>query len=271
MLETRETCRGERDPRGVVTLTLARPEKHNALGQRMVIELTDLLGWAAALPDVRALVLAAEGRHYCAGADLGDMQAMAAATPAENLADARRIATLMRRLDEFPRPTLAVVQGAAYGGAVGLACCCDMVIAAPQARFCLSEVRLGLAAAVISPYVLRALGARQARRYVLTAEVVAGEEAVRAGFAHQIADDLAAARVAWEASVLAGAPGAQGAAKELLRGIAGHPVDDALVELTATRIAELRAAPEGREGLAAFFERRPPAWARETGPIAEGD
>ncbi len=263
MRETRTTCHAELDGRGVVTLTLARPEKHNALGQQMVIELDQLLGWAAGRPETRLLVLAAEGKHFCAGADLGDMQTMAAASREENLADARRIAAMLRRLDTFPQPTLALVQGAAYGGAVGLACCCDMVIASPRARFCLSEVRLGLAAAVISPYVLRALGSRQARRYVLTAEVVDAADAVRAGFAHLIADDLAAARAAWEAQVLAGAPGAQAAAKALLREIADRPVDDDLVSLTATRIAELRAAPEGREGLAAFFERRPPAWARQ--------
>ena len=263
MLENRSTCRAELDARGAVTLTLARPEKHNALGQQMVIDLTELLAWAAGRPETRLLVLAAEGKHFCAGADLGDMQTMATASDAENIADARRIACLLRSLDTFPRPTLALVQGAAYGGAVGLACCCDMVIASPQARFCLSEVRLGLAAAVISPYVLRALGPRQARRYVLTAEVVEAADAVRTGFAHQVADDLAAARDVWVQQVLAGAPGAQGAAKALLAAVAGRPIDDDLVAMTATRIAELRAAPEGREGLAAYFDRRPPAWARQ--------
>ncbi len=263
MREIRSTCRAELDERGVVTLTLARPEKHNALGQPMVDELNDLLGWAAGRSETRLLVLAAEGKHFCAGADLGHMQAMAAASREENLADAHRLASMLRRLDTFPRPTLALVQGAAYGGAVGLACCCDMVIASPQARFCLSEVRLGLAAAVISPYVLRALGSRQARRYVLTAEVVEGAPAVHAGFAHQIADDLAAARANWEAQVLAGAPGAQAAAKALLREVVGRPLDDDLVAMTATRIAELRATSEGREGVAAFLERRPPAWARQ--------
>jgi methylglutaconyl-CoA hydratase len=261
VIEARSTCRAELDERGVVTLTLARPEKHNALGRQMVAELDDLLTWAASQPQTRLLVLAGEGKHFCAGADLGDMQLMAAASAEENYADAHRLAAMLRRLDTFPRPTLALVQGAAYGGAVGLACCCDMVIASQQARFCLSEVRLGLAAAVISPYVLRALGSRQARRYVLTAEVVEGAEAVRAGFAHHIAADLAVAGMAWQNQVLAGAPGAQAAAKTLLREIAGRPVDDDLVAMTATRIAELRAAPEGREGLAAFFDRRPPAWA----------
>jgi methylglutaconyl-CoA hydratase len=263
VLETRSTCRAELDARGAVTLTLARPEKRNALGQQMVVDLDDLLGWAAGQPETRLLVLVGEGQHFCAGADLGHMQAMAAASREENVADAGRLAATLRRLDAFPRPTLALVQGAAYGGAVGLACCCDMVIASPQARFCLSEVRLGLAAAVISPYVLRALGSRQARRYVLTAEVVEAADAVRAGFAHLIADDLAAARATWETQVLAGAPGAQAAAKVLLREVAGRPLDDDLVAMTAIRIAELRAAPEGREGLAAFFDRRPPAWARQ--------
>ena len=206
MRETRATCHAQADDRGVVTLTLARPEKHNAFSGAMVGELRELLDWAADREPLRALVLRAEGKHFSAGADLADMQIMADADLQENLTDARRLADLMRSLDTFPRPVLAVVQGAAFGGAVGLACCCDTVIAGPAARFCLSEARLGLAAAVISPYVVRTLGPRRARHAVLTTEMIAAEPALACGLVHEVADDLDAAVARWCEAVLAGAP-----------------------------------------------------------------
>jgi len=261
MQETRTTCRATADPRGVVVLVLARPDRHNAFSMIMVREIDELLRWAAALPGVRALVLRAEGQHFSAGADLADMQAMAAADRQENLDDAVRLAKMLRRLDTFPRPVLGVVQGAAFGGAVGLCCCCDSVIASPQARFCLSEARLGLAASVISPYVVRALGPRRARHSVLTAEVIDAAAALRCGLVQEIADDLDTAVAGWLQAVLLGAPGAQAAVKELVQRVHGHPVDDNLVRETALLIAELRTRPEGREGLAAFFAKRAPAWA----------
>jgi methylglutaconyl-CoA hydratase len=257
----RTTCRADIDAQGVVTLTLARAEKHNALSGAMVRELDALLRWAGEQPGVRALIVRAEGKHFSAGADLADMQKMAAADRQENLDDATRLAKLLRRLDTFSRPTLAVVQGAAFGGAVGLCCCCDSVIAGPRASFCLSEARLGLAASVISPYVVRALGPRRARHAVLTAETLDAATALRDGLAHEVADDLEAAAARWTTHVLAGAPGAQAAVKELVQRIHGHPVDDELIRETALLIAELRARPEGREGLAAFFAKRPPVWA----------
>jgi methylglutaconyl-CoA hydratase len=261
MNETRTTCRATADAHGVVTLTLARPDRHNALSSLMVRELTELLDRAAALPDVRALILRAEGKHFCAGADLADMQAMADADHQENLADAVRLAHLLRLLDTFPRPVLALVQGAAMGGAVGLACCCDSVIASREARFCLSEARLGLAASVISPYVVRALGPRRARHAVLTTEMIDAEAALRYGLAHEVTDDLDAAATRWRAAVLAGAPGAQQEIKSLVQRVYGHPVTDQLVQETAELIADLRGRPEGREGLSAFFAKRPPRWA----------
>ena len=261
MQEKRTTCHLALDARGVATLTLARPEKHNAFSSVMVAELDELLTVAAAAPDVRALVLRAEGKHFCAGADLGDMRAMAEADRQENVNDAVRLARMLRRLDTFPRPVLALVQGAAYGGAVGLCCCCDSVYVTPAARFCLSEARLGLAASVISPYVVRTLRPRQARHSVLTAERMDADTARHRGIAHEVVDDLDAACDTWLAAILAGAPGAQEAIKELVQRLHGHPVSDGMIRETALLIAELRARPEGREGLAAFFEKRPPAWA----------
>jgi len=261
MLEQRSTCHADLDPRGVVTLTLARPEKRNAFSSVMVTELNDLLVWAADQPTIRALVLRAEGKHFSAGADLADMRTMAEADRQVNINDAVKLARMLQRLDTFARPVLAVVQGAAYGGAVGLCCCCDSVIVGPQARFCLSEARLGLAAAVISPYVVRTMGPRHARHSVLTAEMMTAEVAIQRGLAHEISDDLDAATNTWLEAVLAGAPGAQADVKKLVQRVHGHPVSDGLIRETALLIAELRARPEGREGLAAFFEKRPPAWA----------
>ncbi len=261
MQQDRSTCRASLDPQGLVTLTLARSEKHNAFSSIMVQELNELLKWALAEPSVRALVLRAEGKHFSAGADLADMQAMATADRQANLDDAVRLAKLMRRLDTFPRPTLALVQGAAYGGAVGLCCCCDTVIAAPTARFCLSEARLGLAASVISPYVVRTLGARRARHAVLTTEMIDAEAALACELVHEVADDLDAAALRWRRAVYAGAPGAQAAIKEMVQRVHGNPVDDGLIRETALLISDLRARPEGLEGLAAFFAKRPPAWA----------
>ena len=261
MIQIRTTCRAAIDPQGVVTLTLARPDKRNALSSVMVRELSELLDWAADREGLRALILRAEGQHFCAGADLADMRTMADADHQENLDDAVRLAHLLRRLDTFPRPVLALVQGAAMGGAVGVCCCCDTVIALPDARFCLSEARLGLAASVISPYVVRALGPRRARHAVLTAETIDADTAHLYGLAHEVVEDREAAIADWRRDILAGAPGAQAEIKTLVQRVHGHPVTDALVQETAELIADLRARPEGREGLSAFFEKRPPSWA----------
>jgi len=250
------------DTRGVVTLTLDRPEKHNAFSSVMVDELHELLGWAAGQANVRALVLRAEGKHFSAGADLGNMRTMANADQQENLDDAVRLARMLQRLDTFPRPSLAVVQGAAFGGAVGLCCCCDTVIVGSQGRFCLSEARLGLAASVVSPYVVRVLGPHHARHAALTAETIDADKAIHYGLAQELTDDLEASVSRWTRAVLAGAPGAQASIKDLVQRVHGLPVTDDLIQETAQLIADLRALPEGREGLAAFFENRPPNWAQ---------
>ena len=251
------------DKNGVTTLTLNNPNKHNAFDDTLITSLTDTLTNIAEDANTRLLVLASTGRSFSAGADLGWMQRMAGYSEAENIADAARLAGLMRTLDRLPKPTLAVVQGHAYGGGVGLVACCDVALAADTARFCLSEVKLGLIPAAISPYVINAIGARQARRYFTTAEAFTAQRAQQIGLVHEVAppEGLAAARDGLISAWLAGSPQAQAEAKSLVFLCEGRKVDDALAAETAARIAAQRATPDGREGVAAFLERRKPAWA----------
>ncbi len=257
------------DPRGVTTLTLDNPDKHNAFDDVLIGTLTDKLEEIGRDPDTRLLVLASTGRSFSAGADLGWMRRMTSYGEAENIADAARLAGLMRTLDRLPKPTLAVVQGNAYGGGVGLVACCDIVLAAEGAKFCLSEVKLGLIPAAISPYVINAIGARQARRYFTTAEVFTAQHAQQIGLVHEVAPPAAldTAREALITALLAGSAQAQAEAKSLVFLCEGRSVDDALTQETGRRIASQRATPDGREGVAAFLERRPPAWARAGGGV----
>jgi len=256
------TIRIVRRSDGVALLILARAQVHNAFNEVMIAEMTEALGALAADASVRAVVLKAEGKSFSAGADLDWMKRMAGYGEAENLADAQALAGLMRTLATLPKPTIAQVQGAAFGGGVGLVACCDIAVAAEGALFCLSEVRLGLIPAVIAPYVIDAIGARAARRWFLTAERFDAAEALRLGLLHQVvpADGLESAVEALLDRLHEGAPGAQAAAKALIFAVSHRPVDDALVEDSARRIARLRAGPEGREGIAAFLEKRAPAW-----------
>ncbi len=251
------------DKRGVTTLTLNNPTKHNAFDDTLIKSLTKTLEQTGNDAGTRVLVLASTGRSFSAGADLGWMQRMASYTEAENIADAAGLAQLMRTLDRLPKPTLAVVQGNAYGGGVGLVACCDVVLAADTAKFCLSEVKLGLIPAAISPYVTNAIGARQARRYFTTAEVFTAQRAQQIGLVHEVApqEGLEAARDGLISALLAGSPQAQAEAKSLVFLCEGRQVDDALTAETGRRIAAQRATPHGREGVTAFLERRPPAWA----------
>ncbi len=250
------------DDAGVARLTLKRPEVHNAFNDELIADLTAALKRLEQDPAVRAVLLAAEGKSFSAGADLNWMKRMAGYSEEENRADARGLAGLMRRLDGLAKPTVALVQGAAYGGGVGLVACCDIAIAATRASFCLSEVKLGLIPAVISPYVIAAIGARAARRYFVTAERFDAEAALRLGLVQEVVapEELEAAGRRVLDALLAGGPEAQAAAKRLVRDLAGLPIDDALVEETAKRIAEVRAGAEAREGVSAFLEKRPPAW-----------
>jgi methylglutaconyl-CoA hydratase len=247
---------------GCATLTLNRPDVHNAFDDQLIATLTARLREAEANPAVRMVVLAANGKSFSAGADLNWMKRMARYSEAENLRDAVALADLMHTLSALRKPTVAKVQGAAYGGGVGLVACCDIAIGTGAAAFSLTEVRLGLIPAVISPHVIAAMGERQARRYFLTAERFDAAQALRIGLLHQVVDaaELDAAVQAIVEQLLKGGPKAQAAAKDLIAAVTNRPIDRALVEDTAERIARIRVTPEGREGIAAFLEKRGPSW-----------
>jgi methylglutaconyl-CoA hydratase len=235
---------------------------HNAFDETLIAEVTAAL---RALDDddaVRAVVLRGAGRSFCAGADLNWMQRMAAYGRAENLADAKALATMLVTLNTLTKPTIARVHGAAYGGGVGLVACCDIAIAAQEATFSLSEARLGLIPATISPYVIEAIGARMARRYFLTAERFDAAEAYRIGLVHDIVQAAELDNRINEvlgALVVAG-PRAQAESKALIRAVANRPVGASVIADTAARIARVRATPEAKEGVAAFLGKRPPGW-----------
>ena len=249
-----------RDARGVATVTLNRPEQRNAFDDALIRELDRLLADLARDPAVRVVVLTGAGSAFSAGADIKWMRRVAGYSKRENRADAMGLARLLRRLDTLPKPTVARVNGAAYAGAIGLICACDVAVAASEATFAISEVRLGLLPATIAPYVTAAIGARQARRFNLTGEVFGADEALRIGLVHKIAPpaelDTAVGTVV--DALLHGAPSAQAKAKRMIAVVAGKPVTPAMMARTADAIAEARATPEGREGLAAFLEKRKP-------------
>jgi methylglutaconyl-CoA hydratase len=247
---------------GVATLWMNRPERHNAFDAALIAELTKTLGELETDETTRVVILAGRGASFCAGADLAWMKACGEADFEQNLDDARRLAELLRRLAQLPKPTIARVQGPAIGGGLGLAAACDICVAATDAFFAASEVRLGLIPSVIGPYLLRAIGARQASRYILTGERIGAAQAQRLGLAHEIAPpETLDAKIEEIATALSrGAPRALASAKLLLREIAHRPPDDALRDDTARRIAEIRAGAEAREGVAAFLEKRPPSW-----------
>jgi methylglutaconyl-CoA hydratase len=252
----------EIDGRGVARITLNRPQVHNAFNDELIARLTIALAELEKDDAVRLVVLAATGKSFSAGADLNWMQRMAGYSEEENRQDAHRLAGLMNRLDRLAKPTLALVQGPAFGGGVGLVACCDIALAAEDASFCLSEVKLGLIPAVISPYVIAAMGARAARRFFLTAEPFPAARAAELGLVHGVvpAAELEAYGETVIAALLQGGPEAQAAAKELIFAVAHRPVDGAVIDDTATRIAKRRASAEGREGMTAFLEKRRPAW-----------
>ncbi len=250
-----------KDARGVATVTLNRPQLHNAFDDALIAELTDVLEAYGADPAVRAVVLTGAGKSFSAGADLGWMKRMAGYSYAENLADAAGLARLMNVLDRLPKPTIGLINGAAYGGGVGLVACCDIAIASERASFCLSEVKLGLLPAAISPYVVAAIGQRQARRYFQTAEVIPADEARRIGLVHEVvpADQMDAARDRILGAIFQGAPGAQADSKDLVFTV-DRPLSDEVMAETGRRIALRRASEEGREGVGAFLAKREPAW-----------
>ncbi|MFO1425078.1 MAG: enoyl-CoA hydratase/isomerase family protein [Candidatus Competibacteraceae bacterium] len=249
----------------VATIWMNRPDRHNAFDEILIDELTIACQALGTDDSVRVLVLAGRGKSFSAGADLNWMKRAASHTVERNLADARQLAAMLRTLAELRKPTVARVHGAALGGGMGLAAACDLCIASTAASFATSEVRFGLIPATIGPYVLRAIGARQAARYFLTAERLDAHRAWELGLVHELTEpDALDARVQdIVTALLAGGPHAQAGAKDLIRAVANRPVDDALVEDTAQRIAHIRATPEAREGLGAFLEKRPPNWTVE--------
>jgi methylglutaconyl-CoA hydratase len=259
----------------VATVTLNRPDVHNAFDERLIAGLTAAFVSLDTNDDVRVVVLAGAGKSFCAGADLNWMKRMAAFDHDENLADAQALAMMLRTIYGLSKPPIARVHGAAYGGGVGLVSACDIAIGVPEATFALSEAKLGLIPATISPYVMEAIGARQARRYFLTAERFDAAQALRIGLVHEVvaADGLDARVEALIALLRTAGPVAQLECKALIRGVGHRPLDEGLIDATAEHIAAVRASDEGREGVAAFLEKRTPAWleARGEGRGARGE
>lgn len=249
----------------VALLALSRPDVHNAFNAALVRDLTDALLELDRDDAVRAVVLLGSGRSFCAGADLNWMRETATYTAAQNLADARALARLLHTLDTLSKPTIARVHGAAYGGGVGLVACCDVAVASHEAVFALSEAKLGIIPATISPYVIEAIGARQARRYFLSCERFTAAEALRIGLIHDLAspDELDARINGILGAMLLAGPAAQAACKKLIRAVAHRSIDAAVIDDTAKRIAAVRATPEAKEGIGAFLGKRAAAWVPE--------
>lgn len=254
------------DDRGVATVTLNRADVHNAFNDDLIWELNNAFTKLGENPDVRAIVLTGAGKSFSAGADLNWMKAAASYTDEQNMRDALTLSDMLAALNTCPKPTIAIVNGATFGGGVGLVSCCDIAIAVDDAKFSLSEVRLGLTPATISPYVVAAIGERAARRYFLSAERFDAQEARRIGLVHETAPSLQEAfsqAHIFLKNILAGAPEAQHQAKDLVAFVTGKPIDAELRRHTAQRIASRRASDEGKEGLSAFLEKRKPNWSVE--------
>jgi len=246
----------------IARITLTRPEVRNAFNDEVIQQLKTAFESVGARDDVRAVVLAAVGPAFCAGADLSWMRRMADYSRDENLADAGQLAAMLKTIYECTKPTIAAVQGDVFAGGMGLVAACDMAVSVRTATYCLSEVKLGLIPATISPYVIRAMGARAAHRYFLTAERFSAEEAHRIGFVHELVDaDQLDAKVGELAQALVGAsPAAVRACKRLVQDVAEREIDAALIAATVEGIAEIRASEEGREGVQSFLQKRKPSW-----------
>ena len=246
----------------VARITLTQPEIRNAFSDEVIAEITAAFRTAGERPDVRAIVLAAQGPAFCAGANLNWMRRMADYTREENIQDAGLLAEMLRVIYECPKPTIARVQGDVYAGGVGLVACCDIAISADTVHYCLSETKIGLIPATISPYVIRAMGARAAHRYFLTAERFNAAEALRIGFVHEVvAHDQLDAKVGEVLKALLGAsPNAVQAAKKLVQDVAEREINAELIAKTVEGIADIRSSEEGREGVQAFLAKRKPSW-----------
>lgn len=246
----------------VATITLNRPDKRNAFNDDVISELTQVFKFCGEQDDVRAVVLTGNGKAFCAGADLNWMRAMADYTRDENLADADKLAQMLATIYHCPKPTVAAIQGDVYAGGMGLVATCDIAIAVDTANFCLSEVKLGLIPATISPYVIRVMGARQAHRYFLTAEVFGAAEAKAIGFVHEVMGESELSdKVAQVVKHLVNAsPNAVKVCKKLVQNVAFAEIDEKLISHTVTGIADIRASDEGKEGVQSFLQKRKPNW-----------
>jgi methylglutaconyl-CoA hydratase len=246
----------------VTVITLNRPEVRNAFNDEVIAELTQAFTELGQNKEVRAIVLAASGPAFCAGADLNWMRRMADYTHAENLADAAKLAEMLRVIYSCPKPTVARIQGDVYAGGMGLVAACDMAVSVDAANYCLSEVKLGLYPATISPYVIRAMGARAAHRYFLTAERFDAVEALRIGFVHAVvsAKQLDAKVNEMTKALVSASPNAVQLCKTLLHDVTGKNIDAALIAQTVEGIATIRASTEGKEGVQSFLQKRKPAW-----------
>jgi len=247
---------------GVARVMLDRPEIRNAFDDALIAALTSALRELDADPGVRAVVLGGNGPAFCAGADLNWMKRMAGYGYEQNLADARALAEMLKTLDRMKKPTVARVHGPAFAGGVGLVAACDIAVGSTEARFCLSESKLGLSPATISPYVVRAMGERMARRYLLSAEIFDASEAYRIGLLSMVSpsENLDGEIDGMLGHLLQGGPQALDKIKNLIRFVSSGPVSDEMIEDTAARIAEIRVSPEGREGIASFLEKRKASW-----------
>ena len=253
------------DTRGVATVTLNQPDIHNAFDDKLIVQLTDIFSNISQNPDIRVMVLASAGKSFSAGADLNWMRRMATYSYEQNLADANALAKMFFILNNLNKPTIARVQGAAFGGAVGLVACCDMAISSKLSLFCLSEVKLGLIPATISPYVIDAIGARMARRYFTTAEVFSARRARRIGLLSEavVEEELDSTIENLIEHILKNSPAAIRAAKQLIFDVQNKPVTDDLLAKTSEKIAELRVSEQGQEGLNAFLQKRRANWVTE--------
>ncbi|MBE88966.1 MAG: hypothetical protein CMM76_05925 [Rhodospirillaceae bacterium] len=251
----------DQDARGVAIVTINRPEIHNAFNDLVIRELTQTLEAVAADANVRVLLLRSEGKSFSAGADLNWMKAAINNSKEENERDAAKLAGLFHRLDTMPMPTIARVQGSAFAGGLGLVVCCDVSIGVKRAKFSVTEVKLGLIPAVISPYLSAAIGPSEARRFFHTAELFDAEDAWRIGILHEVVDEeeLDANVEGVIQSILGNAPEANSACKSLIQKLASRVDDEILIE-TGRRIATIRATDEAQEGISAFFEKRSPNW-----------
>ncbi|HKX09683.1 MAG TPA: enoyl-CoA hydratase/isomerase family protein [Stellaceae bacterium] len=259
---TEPTVLVSRDSRGVTTVMLNRPALHNAFDEALIQRLIETFESVERDDACRIMVLAGAGKSFSAGGDLNWMRRMSGYGYAENLADAGELARLMRTLDQLPKPTVARVHGAVFAGGLGLVACCDIAVAEQGTIFSVSEARLGLVPSVISPYLIRAIGARMARRYFLTAERFSAAEAHRIGLVHEVvpAAALDPKVEAIVAALLDGGSGSQARSKRLIAEVTDRPIEQSVIDITARTIAEARASDEAREGLAAFFEKRKPRW-----------